>query len=319
MSVSALLGAPAARGSVPSGDRRERAARTRTPLDAGAAGPPTTWPRCSASASVDRAGLESVPAAELVAATQSCRAGPRDRASCRCPSCRSSTAPSCPGSPTRRSPRRHRRCPLLIGTNRDELTFFALGDPDLGRAGRQGLLEDGLRLAAPRARRPPTDRRELPPGARTARGSRSRRRSLGGHRDRPGVPVAVAAGWPRPSGTGPAGDVRLPVHLGVAGLRRRCSASCHALEIPFVFGARPPPGDRRVRRRAAPRPRRCHDRMQRGVAVVRPLRRSDAMTASVRGRAWDADRRATMVFGPSSGWWTVPGTPSWRVWSTRAA
>ena len=122
---------------------------------------------------------------------------------------------------------------LMIGTNRDELTLFGLGNPAL-----MAMDEDGVTRWVANAV-PDMSAEEVIDAYRSARAAaRGTGRSqchLGRLRD--GHRVSLAQPPARRHAWGPwLARLRLPVRLGVAGLRRD-PGSCHALELPFVFGA----------------------------------------------------------------------------------
>lgn len=185
--------------------------------------------------------------------------------------------------------------PLLVGTNRDELTFFAMGDRRLWEIDDDGLLYWMSRAA------PDVPAHEVVGCYRAVRATR-------------GEPVAprdlwVAAGsdrvfrWPslmlaaaqrarRPDTFVYLFTWEAPAFGGLLG-------SCHGLEIPFVFGS--------VRYPAV-------------AAIVGGGPEAEELSAGMRdawaafartgdpsgdggGRwpAWDPGRRATMVFGPGGG------------------
>lgn len=193
------------------------------------------------------------------------------------------------------------RVPLLVGTNRDELTFFAMGDRRLWE-----IDDDRLHYWMARAA-PDVPPHEVVGCYRTARATR-------------GEPVAprdlwVAAGsdrvfrWPtlslaaaqrvhRPDTFVYLFTWETPAFGGLLG-------SCHALEIPFVFGS--------VRRPVVaaftgggPDAEALSARMRDAwSAFARSGNPSHAGAGS--WPAWDPGRRATMVFGPGGG--TVVDAP----------
>ena len=95
--------------------------------------------------------LESVPAADLVAATRVLQDAP--------PNPGDISLPFLPVVDGRFLPRRPQEAvaageaaglPLLLGTNRDEMSLFTLGDPTLAGIDEQGLV-DWLELVLPGA------------------------------------------------------------------------------------------------------------------------------------------------------------------------
>ena len=112
--------------------------------------------------------------------------------------------------------------PLLIGTNRDESAFFVLGSPKL-----MGLSMDGLRSWVRRVT-PDDEAADRVVSAVLGGSGRPGRvggtpRPVVGHRHRGGVPGGDGAfrHRPRVGRSTRGGHVRLPLHLGVAGVRGR--------------------------------------------------------------------------------------------------
>ena len=128
--------------------------------------------------------------------------------------------------------------PLLIGTTRDESAFFAVGSPKLCSWTTDGLRR-WMRRVTPRPGRWPTAVIATVPAARAGPGrAGGAPGSVGGHRHRVRVPGADRCGWPMPMPLPPTPGWA-PTATCSPGSRRRsgaCSGSCHALEIPFVFG-----------------------------------------------------------------------------------
>ena len=293
-SVSALLGAPAARGLfrraiVQSGgvhvhtiDEAERAAERLVQL--------LGVPAC------DRESLRHVPATELVAATQELGRRRPDPGMIPLPFLPVVDDVVLPVHPLAAvASGSARGVDLLIGTNRDELTLFGIGDPSLLE-----LDEDGLHRWVDNAF----------PGPRTDEVIEVYRAA---HRDR-GESVAptdiwVAVGtdlvfrWPsmQLASAHTASGSRSFLYLfdwespAFGGLLR----SCHGLELPFVFGAVHVPvvqifsgSGREVEE--------LSDRMQ--TSWLAFARHGDPAHAGVgEWSQWDPHRRATMIFGPSTG------------------
>jgi para-nitrobenzyl esterase len=293
-SICALLGVPSARGLfrravVQSGGVHvhtvEQAERSAEHL-AAALG----LTRC------DRASLATVPAAELVAATTQMAA--------RRPDPGQLPLPFLPVVDGRFLPRHPLRAveagasagiDLLIGTNRDELTLFGLGNPALLALDDAGVLR-WVENAAPDMHGP-----ALLHAYREAR--RRRGESL--------TPTAlwVAAGtdlvfrWP---------SLQLAAAHGARGGRTfvylftwespafgGLLGSCHALELPFVFGAVHVPAVQ-LFSGGGPQAETLSRQMQ--DAWVAFARTGDPSHAGIgEWLQWDSAVRPTMIFGPESG------------------
>jgi para-nitrobenzyl esterase len=198
---------------------------------------------------------------------------------------------------------------LMIGTNRDEITFFVMADPRIASLDLDGVAS-WFRHAAPGA-----DPESILGGYRAAREARGE----------PATPrdLWVAAGsdlvfrWPslRMAGAHAPHGKGTYVYLftwetsafgGMLG-------ACHALEVPFVFGAvREPPI----------------------AAFIGADEHSDALAAQMQHAwlsfartgdpshdgignwpTWDPERRATMVFGPGGGVVDGPGGEEIDTWN----
>ncbi|MGH9089847.1 MAG: carboxylesterase/lipase family protein [Acidimicrobiales bacterium] len=245
---------------------------------------------------ITRAVLERVPAADLVAATK--------RMQDRLPPPGELPLPFLPvvdGAVLPRPPEDAAAAgllapvPLLVGTNRDELTFFAMGDRRLWEIDDRGL-HYWMARAAPDV--PAHEVVGCYREARAARGEPVAPRDLwvAAGSDRvfrwPSLALAAAQGRHHPGTYVYLFTWETPAFGGLLG-------SCHALEIPFVFGS--------VRRPVVgaftgdgPEAEHLSARMR------------DAWTAFARAGdpshpgsgswpAWDPGRRATMVFGPGGG------------------
>jgi para-nitrobenzyl esterase len=196
---------------------------------------------------------------------------------------------------------------LLIGTNRDELTLFGLGNPALMALDADGV-DRWMANAVPEI---PTD--ELLDGYRVARAARSE----------PVEPhdLWVAAGsdlvfrWPslQLAGTHVARGGRAFVYLfdwpspafeGILG-------ACHALELPFVFGL----VDNSVVQilvGSGPEVDALSRNMQ--AAWLQFARRGNPSHEGIgEWRSWDGRERATMLFGPRTGLVDAPRNPELRV------
>ena len=261
---------------------------------------------------VTRSSLEVVPADELVAATAELQN--------RSPRPGELPLPFLPVVDGHFLPRRPEEAvaageaasvPLLIGTTRDELTFFALGDRRLHGMDDDGLLH-WLQLADPTI---PPER--IVDAYRTARQAR-------------GEPVGpldlwVAAGsdrifrWPSLELAAaqrrhqPATFVYLftwesPAFGGLLG-------SCHTLEIPFVFGSVRQPVIAAFAGRGPGR-RRAHRPDAAGVDSRSPARGDPSHDGIGQWPAWDADRRATMVFGRTTELVDAPRNDELAAWGS---
>jgi len=198
--------------------------------------------------------------------------------------------------------------PVLIGTNRDELSFFALGDRRLFAIDDDGLLRWMARAA------PEAEPDEVVGCYREARAAR-------GESIAP-LDLWVAAGSDRvfrwPSLTLAAArrargrdtfvylfTWEAPVFGGVLG-------SCHALEIPFVFGSLRQPvvaafvGD-------GPEAEALSKRM-RGAWIAFARHGQPSHSGIESWPAWDPGRRATMVFGRHGGLEDAPRNEELAVW-----
>ncbi len=206
--------------------------------------------------------------------------------------------------------------PLLIGTNRDEAAFFAVALPAVNALDDAGLLRWVERVV------PSSEGAEaLIDGYRTAREARGEsarpRDLLGGHRHRRSLPARsvlladshALAGSGRLDGessvTGGAGTYlylftwETPAFGGLLG-------SCHALEIPFVFGTVTNPVIQQFAGGGDDALRLSEGMRQAWVSFARTGSPSGDLVGE--WPAWDPIRRPTMVFGP----W--PGTEGmWRA------
>ncbi len=292
MAISALLAAPAARGLfrraiIQSGPPYAHSA----PRAAEAA---EAVVRELGMARVVRERLLGIPAAELVravSAVQGNRARPGELPL--------PLLPVVDGNVLSDEPRRAvargaaAGVELIVGTNRDEVTFFGLGD-----GGAQGLDESGLRRRILRMV-PAVPPEEVVSAYRSARASRSE----------PVTPwdvwVSSASDivfrWPSmqlAAAHAPHGPVRMylftwetPVLGGVLG-------ACHALEIPFVLGTLRIPAVAAFSG-GGPRAEALSVEMQGAWAAF--ARSGDPSTDRIgRWPRWDPDDRSTMVFGPVS-------------------
>ncbi len=311
MSVSTLLGVPAARGlfhraiveSGPAyihskGRARERGEDLAKELGIG---------------ELSREVLLDVPADDLVAATQTLQNRPPDPGELPLP-----FLPVVDGAYLPRHPLEAvaagdaASVPLLIGTTRDELTLFALGDARLANIDEAGL-ERWMGRAAPGV---DTDRlvttyRDV----RLARGESVVPRDLWVAMGSdlvfrwPSLRTAAAQRRHQPATFVYLFTWETPAFGGELG-------SCHALEIPFVFGALHRPliaafagGGHEAEE--------LSDRMHRAWLAF--ARTGDPSHPGIGAwPSWDDARRATMVFGPGGGVVDGPRDEELAVWAAPA-
>jgi para-nitrobenzyl esterase len=308
MSISALLGAPSARGLFHRAIVQSGPPYTHSPTRA--VGAAEDLAKGLGIGEVTREVMESVPAADLVAVAQQMQN--------RTPHPGELPLPFLPVVDGAFLPHRPEEAvaagsaasvPLLIGTNRDELSFFGLGDPQLSGIDDEGLVRWMCRAAPGRS---PTEIVETYRSVRAARGEPTTPRDLW-----------VAAGsdlvfrWPSLSLAAaqrahqPATFVYLftwetPAFGGLLG-------SCHALEIPFVFGALHRPLIAAFAG-GGPEAEALSARMQQAwLAFARFANPSHEGIGP--WPAWDETRRATMVFGPGGGAVDAPRDEELAVWA----
>jgi len=293
-SVATLLGVPAARGLfrravVQSGgvhvhtlEESERAAgRLAAVLGVG---------RC------DRETLEPIPASELVAATEEIGRRRPDPGMIPLPFLPVVDGVFLPDNPLSLvATGSAEGIDLMIGTNRDELTLFGLGNPAL-----MALDEDGMRTWVANAV-PDMDADEVVDAYRVARRAR-------GERAEP-TDIWVAAGtdivfrWPSlqlAAAQGASGarvhvylfDWESPAFGGILG-------SCHALELPFVFGAVRIPVVQ-VFSGSGPQVEALSDHMQKAWLAF-AASGDPSHDAIGEWSPWDPSARVSMIFGPHTG------------------
>jgi len=317
MSISSLLAVPSARGLfhraiVESGPaythsvaRAEEAAEALASL----LGHPE----------VRRDLLEKVPADELVSASQALQNRPPPPGELHLPFLPMVDGAFLPEEPLQAVARGcAAEVPLLIGTTRDELSLFALGDPRINSLDDDGLLEWLARVA------PQMDPAVL---ADSYRATRARR----GESLKPvdlwvGIGSDLVFRWPslRMAAAQRAHQRATFVYLftwetpafgGSLG-------ACHALELPFVFGSLHRPVIAAIAG-AGPQADELSANMQ--TAWLRFARDSDPSHEGIgTWPDWEPSRRATMVFGPGGGvreaprdeelavlaaTWPIEGTP----------
>jgi para-nitrobenzyl esterase len=311
MSVSALLGAPSARNLfrraiIQSGPAYSLplARASETAEEVG---------RQLALPGLDRAALESIPAVELVAAVGAVQArlpAPGEIALSLLPVVDGHFLPDPPEVAVRRGDAAG--VELMIGTTRDEMSMFALGSPEFSHIDNEGLVR-WIRHAAPGA--------DADLAIDCYRSARKGRGESTGNRD-----LWVAMGtdvvfrWPtlRLAAAHREHQPRTFVYLfthetpafgGILG-------SCHALEIPFVFGS--------VRHPAVAM-------FSGGGSEAESLSRrmQDAWTGFARNGEpsdggvgpwppWDPADRATMLFGPDGGVERAPRNEELESWESYA-
>jgi para-nitrobenzyl esterase len=247
-------------------------------------------------ASCDRASLEHVPAAELVAATEELGRRRPDPGMMPLPFLPVIDGAYLPRHPLEAVARGAAAgIDLLIGTNRDELTLFGLGNPAL-----MALDEEGLRRWLENAHpdMPVDEVVDVYRAARAARGETT------GPTD---VWVAVGTDlvfrWPslQVAAAHRASGSRAYVYLfewespafgGILG-------SCHALELPFVFGAVHVPVVQ-IFSGGGPAVAQLSERMQKAWLAFAAT--GDPGHATIGDwHPWDPEQRSTMVFGARTG------------------
>jgi para-nitrobenzyl esterase len=293
-SVAALLGCPVARGLFRRAIVQSGGAHVHTVEEAERAAS-----RLAAElgvASCDRASLEGVPATELVAATTELGKRRPDPGLIPLPFLPVTDGVFLPTHPLAAvAAGASADVDLLIGTNRDELTLFGLGNPALFAMDEAGL-ERWMANAVPEI--PPLEMIEAYREARRARSE--------------GVEVNdvwVAAGtdivfrWPSlqlaaAHGTSGAAtfvylfDWESPAFDGMLG-------STHALELPFVFGAVHVPV---VQFFSGGGPAADTLSRQMQMAWLAFARRGEPSHEGIgEWRQWEGAERATMVFGAHTG------------------
>ncbi len=244
-------------------------------------------------ASCDRQSLERVPAAELVAATEEIGKRRPDPGMVPLPYLPVVDGVFVPEHPL--AAVAHGAAAgidLLIGTNRDELTLFGLGNPAL-----MALDEEGTRRWVANAV-PDMSASEVIDAYRAARtcpiGARRGQGHLGGGRDGRRLSLAEPPAGGGARGRGFAG-LRVPVRLGVPGVRG------HARIVPRTGAAlrvrcRAPAGGAGLLREMAPPSRRSPTRCK-APGSPSPAVGTPSHEGIGEWRAWDPGSRATMIFG----------------------
>jgi para-nitrobenzyl esterase len=298
-SVAALLGCPAARGLFRRAIVQSGGVHVHTVEEAERAG--ERLASMLGVASCDRASLEGVPATELVAATAELGKKRPDPGLLPLPFLPTVDGTFLPTDPlTAVQAGAGAGVDLLIGTNRDELTLFGLGSPALLAMDEKGL-ERWVANSLPGV--PPLDVIAAYREARQGRGERIEVND-----------VWVAAGtdmvfrWPSlqlAAAHGANGekayvylfDWESPAFDGLLG-------SCHALELPFVFGAVHVPVVQ-VFSGGGPPAETLSRQMQ--MAWLSFAASGDPSHEGIgEWRPWERAGRETMVFGAHSGLVSAP-------------
>jgi para-nitrobenzyl esterase len=196
---------------------------------------------------------------------------------------------------------------LLIGTNRDELTLFYLGSPELFSLDEPGV----LRWAANAAPDVPSD--ELMEGYRVARVVRSEAvdpRALMVAMGSDGVfrwPSLQLAAAQHAQGAPTyvyLFDWESPAFGGLLG-------ACHALELPFVFGVVHVPVVQLFTGSGSDADALSAHMQQAWLTFAHT---GDPSHAALGWPAWDPRKRTTMVFGRQTGVIDAPRNPELSVW-----
>lgn len=307
MSIGALLGAPAARGLFARAILQSGAAHNATPR-AGAERVGALFRAALGEGAVDLAALRAAPVAAILDAQQ--RAADESWRHVEGLAFQPVVEGDVPGAVLPEPPLAAiaaggaRDVAVLIGTNADEWSLFALADVKLSALDDEGFVRRVLRapprgvadpeafarraLAAHRAARPGADARACWLAFQTDRVFRvPAQRLLEAQQPHQPQCFAYLFAWPSPA---------LDGRLG----------ACHALEVPFVFGHVRDP--------------RAAQLVGQGSAVERLSERMmDAWIAFARGGdpgwpAWDPEKRTTMVLGPECAVGPDPHAEELRIW-----
>ncbi len=257
--------------------------------------------------SMERAVLESVPAPDWVAATKEVSERPPDPGLVPLPHLPIVDQCFLPEHPMSAIERGNaREVDLLIGTNKDELTLFGLGNPMLGSLDAQ-TLELLAGFAAPDM---PTA--EMIETYRAARATRSEAVeplnlwwAMGGDDVFRWRSLQLAAAQ-RANGASTyvyLFDWESPALGGVLG-------SCHALEIPFVFGAVDLPLVQMFTGNGPEVDELSAHMLESWIAFAR----TGDPTAKFTWPIWEPESRATMVFGRHSGLAERPRDAELAIW-----
>jgi para-nitrobenzyl esterase len=305
-SVSALLGAPSAAGLFDRAIVQSGGAHVHTLEQA-----ERVADRLAAAlgvASCTRATMESVPVADLLAATEEVAARRPDPGLIPVPYLPVIDGGFLPLHPLEAVQQGSAsEVDLLIGTNRDELALFGLGRPELAALDESGLLR-WMGNAAPDL--PSQDLMEAYRGVRLARAEGVDTHSLmvavgsDGIFRWPSLQLAAAQTAQGSPTYVYLFDWESPAFGGVLG-------SCHALEIPFVFGVVQVPVVQ-LFTGSGPEVERLSSHMQ--EAWLAFARSGDPTYGTLEWPGWDAATRSTMVFGHRTGAVKGPRNDELAIW-----
>jgi len=307
-SVAALMGAPAAAGLFRRAVVQSGGAHVHTAGEAQRAADRLVatlgLPGCT------RDALGPVPAAELVAATEEMAKRSPDPGSISVPFLPVVDGTFLPQHPLKAVEQGAAAdVDLLIGTNRDELTLFSLGRPELMVLDEAGALR-WVTNAAPDVPAP-----ELMEGYGEARSMRAE--GVDPH----ALMVAIGSDgvfrWPSLQLAAAQQAQGAPVYVylfewespAFGGILK----ACHALELPFVFGVVHVPMVQ-LFTGGGTEAETLSTQMQR--ARLDFARSGDPAHAALEGGwpTWDPGKRATMVFGPRTGAVDAPRNSELAVW-----
>jgi para-nitrobenzyl esterase len=298
-SVATLLGCPAAQGLFRRAIVQSGGVHVHSVEDAERAGDRLV--ALLGIASCDRASLESVPATELVAATTELGTRRPDPGLIPLPFLPTVDGRFLPTDPLAAvAAGASRGVDLVIGTNRDEMTLFGLGNPALLAMDQAGL-ERWIANAVPGVAAP-----EVIEAYREARRARSERIEVSDLWVSAGTDIVFR--WPslQFAAAHKANGGKTYVYLfdwespafdGLLG-------SCHALELPFVFGAVHIPVVQ-LFTGGGPAADTLSRQMQ--MAWLGFATRGDPSHEGIgEWRQWEGAGRATMMFGPHTGLASAP-------------
>jgi para-nitrobenzyl esterase len=306
-SVAALLGIPAAHGLFRRAIVQSGGIHVHTLEEAERAG--TRLLAKLGIAEADRESLLSVPATDLVDATTEMAKGRPDAGIIPLPFLPTVDGSFIPEHPLRAVERGSASgVDLMIGTNRDELTLFGLGNPALMALDAAGV-ERWVANAAPDV--PASELLETYREARTSRSESVESKDMW---------VAIGTDnvfrWPSlqlaaAQGThgGPTYvylfEWESPAFNGILG-------SCHALELPFVFGAVRHPAVQ-LFSGSGPVVETLSSQMQ--AAWLSFAAKGDPSHEGIgTWETWDPGNRRTMIFGPESGAADAPRDAELATW-----